>query len=88
LGLGFSLVGPLRAGGPGVSTLADLARQNRIPLSLVDSAADQPFLLVRPDQHIAARADDAADLDLDLAIGHRVPGTHAVPTTSSSASGE
>jgi 2-polyprenyl-6-methoxyphenol hydroxylase-like FAD-dependent oxidoreductase len=88
LGLGFSLVGPLRAGGPGVSTLADLARQKRIPLSLVDSAADQPFLLVRPDQHIAARADDAADLDLDLAIGHRVPGTHAVSTKSSSASGE
>ena len=84
LGLGFSLVGPMRAHGPGVATLADLARQKRIPLSLVDSPADQPFLLVRPDQHIAARADDAADLDLDLAIGHRVPGTHAVSTTSSS----
>jgi len=54
----------------------------------VDSAADQPFLLVRPDQHIAARADDAADLDLDLAIGHRVPGARAVSASSSSESGD
>jgi 2-polyprenyl-6-methoxyphenol hydroxylase-like FAD-dependent oxidoreductase len=88
LGLGFSVIGPMRARGPGVSTLADLARQKRIPLSLVDSQSDSPFLLVRPDQHIAGRADDAADLDLDLALGHRVPGSRAVSTTSTSASGD
>jgi hypothetical protein len=88
LGLGFSLVGPIRAGGPGVIALTDQAREKGIPLSLMDSAADEAFLLVRPDQHIAARANDAADIDLDLAIGYRVPGTHAVSTTSSSASGD
>jgi hypothetical protein len=28
------------------------------------------FLLVRPDQHIAWRARDAADIDTDAAAGH------------------
>jgi hypothetical protein len=28
------------------------------------------FLLVRPDQHIAARAANAAGIDLDLAAGY------------------
>jgi hypothetical protein len=28
------------------------------------------FLLVRPDQHIAWRAGDASDIDLDLVTGH------------------
>jgi 2-polyprenyl-6-methoxyphenol hydroxylase-like FAD-dependent oxidoreductase len=88
LGLGFSLVGPVQAGGGGVDSLADLARQKRIPLSIIDSQEDQPFLLVRPDQHIAARADNAADLDLDLATGHRRTSTSAVSTTRSSASGD
>ena len=34
------------------------------------------FLLVRPDQHIAWRASDAAQIDLDLVTGHlsTVPG--------------
>ena len=88
LGLGFSLVGPVRAGGPGVATLTDLARRKGIPLSLVESQANQAFLLVRPDQHIAARADDAADLDLDLATAHRDTGTQTVSTVCSSASGD
>jgi 2-polyprenyl-6-methoxyphenol hydroxylase-like FAD-dependent oxidoreductase len=88
LGLGFSVVGPVRADGPGATTLTDLARRKGIPLSLVESQASQAFLLVRPDQHIAARADYAADLDLDLATGHRGTGTQTVPTVDSSASGD
>ena len=31
---------------------------------------DREFLLVRPDQHIAWRARDAAEIDLDLVTGH------------------
>lgn len=88
LGPGFSLVGPVRAGGPGVTTLTDLARRKGIPLSLVESQANQAFLLVRPDQHIAARAEDAADLDLDLATGNRSTGIQTVSTVDSSASGD
>lgn len=88
LGQGFSLVGPVKAGGVGVATLQHLARRKRIPLALVNSETDQPFLLVRPDQHIAARANNAADIDLDRATGYRFPETHAVSTTSSSASGD
>lgn len=71
LGPGFSLVGPVSAGGPRARALTGLARRKGVPLSLVDSQADQAFLLVRPDQHIAARADDPADLDLGLATGRR-----------------
>jgi 2-polyprenyl-6-methoxyphenol hydroxylase-like FAD-dependent oxidoreductase len=88
LGLGFSLVGPVRGGGPGVATLTDLARRKGIPLSLVESRASQAFLLVRPDQHIAARADDAAALDLDLATASRGTGPQTVSTVRSSASGD
>ena len=88
LGPGFSLVGPVRAAGPGVTTLTDLARRKGIPLSLVESQAHQAFLLVRPDQHIAGRADDAADLDLDLATGNRGTGIQTVSAVDSSASGD
>ena len=88
LGLGFSLVGPVRAGGPGIATLTDLARRRGIPLSLVESQSSQAFLLVRPDQHIAGRADDAADLDLDLATGNRSTGIQTVSTVDSSAPGD
>jgi 2-polyprenyl-6-methoxyphenol hydroxylase-like FAD-dependent oxidoreductase len=88
LGLGFSLVGPVRAGSQGVAALADLARRKRVPLSLVESQDNQAFLLVRPDQHIAARADDAACLDLDLATARRGTGTQTVPAVRSPASGD
>jgi hypothetical protein len=54
----------------------------------VESQANQAFLLVRPDQHIAARAEDAADLDLDLATGNRSTSIQTVSTVDSSASGD
>ena len=77
LGPAFSLVGPVRANGRGVAELVDRAHRLGIPLSLVEpppplSASSEAgdFLLVRPDQHIADRAANAADLDLELAVGH------------------
>ena len=92
LGAGFTLVGPVRDGGPGVAELVARARRRRIPLSLVDPLPVDPlpvdplpgdplpgdprsgeFLLVRPDQHIAWRAGNAASIDLDLAAGHGSP---------------
>jgi hypothetical protein len=76
LGTGFTLVGPVH--GRNSASLAALVRHARrrgIPLSLVDAPPSYPwpaeFLLVRPDQHIAWRATDPADIDLDLVTGHR-----------------
>jgi 2-polyprenyl-6-methoxyphenol hydroxylase-like FAD-dependent oxidoreductase len=74
LATGFTLVGPVRDGGKGVAEFAERARRRRIPVSLVEPPPSDPrseeFLLVRPDQHIAWRAGNAADIDLDLATGH------------------
>jgi 2-polyprenyl-6-methoxyphenol hydroxylase-like FAD-dependent oxidoreductase len=74
LGTGFSLVGP--AGGQhqaSIGRLAGQARRRGIPLALVGAPASYPwrteFLLVRPDQHIAWRAADPSDIDLDLVTG-------------------
>ncbi len=58
------LVAPSAGNDPGVTHADGPSSPERIPLSLVESQANQAFLLVRPDQHIAARAEDAADLDL------------------------
>jgi 2-polyprenyl-6-methoxyphenol hydroxylase-like FAD-dependent oxidoreductase len=78
LGKGFSLVGPVHTDGRGVAELVARARQRGIPLSLVEPPPSlswpDEFLLVRPDQHIAGRAADAANLDLELATGHRATG--------------
>jgi 2-polyprenyl-6-methoxyphenol hydroxylase-like FAD-dependent oxidoreductase len=74
LGPGFTLLGPTRDGDPGVTALADRARRLRIPLAVVRAPPSYPwrreFLLVRPDQHIAWRADDAASIDLGLVTGN------------------
>jgi 2-polyprenyl-6-methoxyphenol hydroxylase-like FAD-dependent oxidoreductase len=73
LGTGFSLVGPVHAGDRGVADLVARARRRRIRLALTPSPPPpwpDEFLLVRPDQHIAARAADAAGIDLDLAAGY------------------
>ncbi|MGD0684990.1 MAG: FAD-dependent monooxygenase [Streptosporangiaceae bacterium] len=85
LGTGFTLVGGVRDGGPGVASLADRARRRGIPLSLVEppprsGLRRDEFLLVRPDQHIAWRAGDAADIDIDLAAGF--PGRATLTATS------
>ena len=65
-------------GGPAVADLADRARQRGIPLTVLQAPPDYPwgreFLLVRPDQHIAWRARDAAQIDLDLVTGHLITG--------------
>jgi hypothetical protein len=80
LGAGFTLLGPAGPGDPAVAVLADRARHRGIPLEVLRAPPDYPwgqeFLLVRPDQHIAWRTRDAAQIDLDLVTGHliTVPG--------------
>jgi 2-polyprenyl-6-methoxyphenol hydroxylase-like FAD-dependent oxidoreductase len=76
LGPGFTLVGPVHGrNSASLAALVQHARRRGIPLSLVDAPPSYPwpaeFLLVRPDQHIAWRATDPADIDLDLVTGHR-----------------
>ena len=74
LGAGFTLLGPAGPGDPAVAVLEDRARHRGIPLEVLRAPPDYPwgreFLLVRPDQHIAWRARDAAQIDLDLVTGH------------------
>jgi hypothetical protein len=74
LGSGFTLLGPAGAGDPAVAVLESRARHRGIPLEVLRAPPDYPwgreFLLVRPDQHIAWRARDAAQIDLDLVTGH------------------
>ncbi len=70
LGRGFTLVGPAT---PGVADRVRRARRRRIPLTLAESPPDYPwrseFLLVRPDQHIAWRAEDPVGIDIETAAG-------------------
>jgi 2-polyprenyl-6-methoxyphenol hydroxylase-like FAD-dependent oxidoreductase len=73
LGTGFTLVAPAGAGDGSVSDLSERARALRIPLTVTPAPPDYPwrdeFLLVRPDQHIAWRADAPAGIDLAAAVG-------------------
>jgi hypothetical protein len=73
LGAGFTLLGPAGEEDNGVAVLQDRARRRGIPLAVLRSPPGYPwgrdFLLVRPDQHIAWRARDAAGVDLDLVTG-------------------
>jgi 2-polyprenyl-6-methoxyphenol hydroxylase-like FAD-dependent oxidoreductase len=80
LGTGFALVGPVgpvRDRPSGVEELAARARERGIPVTACEPPEDYPwrheFLLVRPDQHIAWRAADPADIDLDVATGRSFP---------------
>jgi 2-polyprenyl-6-methoxyphenol hydroxylase-like FAD-dependent oxidoreductase len=72
LGPGLTLVGQVRR----AAALAEQAARRGIPLALLEPPPDYPwrdeFLLVRPDQHIAWRARDAGDVDLDVVIGARM----------------
>jgi hypothetical protein len=83
LGAGFTLLGPAGPGDPAVAALAGRARQRGIPLAVLEAPRDYPwgreFLLVRPDQHVAWRARDAAQIDLDLVTGHRITGDPGRP---------
>jgi 2-polyprenyl-6-methoxyphenol hydroxylase-like FAD-dependent oxidoreductase len=76
LGTGLTLVGPARREGAlnePVAALAGRARERGIPLTLCAPPPGYPwdgeFLLVRPDQHIAWRASDPDDIDLDAVTG-------------------
>jgi 2-polyprenyl-6-methoxyphenol hydroxylase-like FAD-dependent oxidoreductase len=73
LGPALTLIGPARGGSPGVAGLVGQARQRGIPLAVVQAPLSYPwrqeYLLVRPDQHIAWRAEDAAEIDLGLVTG-------------------
>jgi 2-polyprenyl-6-methoxyphenol hydroxylase-like FAD-dependent oxidoreductase len=73
LGQGFTLLCPAGSEtGPDVAALAERAADKRIPFAVVRAPACYPwaqeFLLVRPDQHIAWRASDAAAIDIEAAI--------------------
>jgi 2-polyprenyl-6-methoxyphenol hydroxylase-like FAD-dependent oxidoreductase len=86
LGLGFTLLCPqpgdardgcdARASQAAVAALRQRARDRRVPLTVLPAPPSYPwadeFLLVRPDQHIAWRAADPADIDIEAAIGHGV----------------
>jgi 2-polyprenyl-6-methoxyphenol hydroxylase-like FAD-dependent oxidoreductase len=78
LGAGFALVGPVRARPAAVAALAAEARERQMPLALVQAPATYPwreeYVLVRPDQHIAWRTSDPADIDLDIVTGRKGPG--------------
>ena len=75
LGAGLTLIGPARDGAPvrRGRPLAGQARRRGIPLTVVQAPPSYPwgqeYLLVRPDQHIAWRAQDAAEIDLDVVTG-------------------
>jgi hypothetical protein len=83
LGAGFTLLGPAGEGDPAVVALRDRARRRGIPLAVLRSPPGYPwgreFLLVRPDQHIAWRAREAAEIDLDLVTGHPTPPARTRP---------
>ena len=70
IGPDFTLVGRRTAAAGAVTRQA---RLRRIPLTTTEPPPGYPwreeFLLVRPDQHIAARATDPGDIDLALAVG-------------------
>jgi len=72
LGTGFTLVAPASAGGGDVAGFSERARALRIPLTVTVAPPEYvcgDFLLVRPDQHIAWRADSLAGIDLAAAVG-------------------
>jgi 2-polyprenyl-6-methoxyphenol hydroxylase-like FAD-dependent oxidoreductase len=75
LGPGLTLLGPADR----AISLAAQARARGTPLTLVQAPPSYPwrdeFLLVRPDQHIAWRAGDPDDIDLDLITGRARMGT-------------
>jgi hypothetical protein len=96
LGHGFTLLCPnpddAHASYPAVAALQQHARDRRIPLTILQAPPSYPwaeeFLLIRPDQHIAGRAADPADIDIEGAVGHRVDVPAAgIPRSSKGAIG-
>jgi len=89
LGTGLTLLGPVRrtaALAERVAALAGRARERGIPLTLRAPSPDYPwageFLLVRPDQHIAWRAGDPDDIDLDVVTGSATAASAATTGTT------
>ena len=79
LGPGFTLLCPPRDDGSQAAvaaapTSAPATAESRSPSSQAPPSYPWPgeFLLVRPDQHIAWRAADPADIDIEAAVGHGV----------------
>jgi 2-polyprenyl-6-methoxyphenol hydroxylase-like FAD-dependent oxidoreductase len=74
LGTGFTLLGPAGRG----ERIAASARAQGIPLTVAEPPAGYrwrgQYLLVRPDQHVAWRAADPDDIDLDVVTGCSMPG--------------
>jgi 2-polyprenyl-6-methoxyphenol hydroxylase-like FAD-dependent oxidoreductase len=81
LGPGFTLVGPAGSAAAAVADLVRRAARRAIPLTVAEPPPGYPwreeFLLVRPDQHIAWRADDPAGLDIETAAGFNLTGSRA-----------
>jgi len=84
LGAGITVVGPIDRAPQQIAALERQAAELGVPLEVVAtpsaySWADD-FLLVRPDQHIAARATEPSGLDLAAAVGHSSAGaSHSIP---------
>jgi 2-polyprenyl-6-methoxyphenol hydroxylase-like FAD-dependent oxidoreductase len=76
LGRGFTLLGPAGADDERVAKFTERAVELRVPVTVTLPPPSYPwgdeFLLVRPDQHIAWRADDPAGIDLGMAAGRIV----------------
>jgi 2-polyprenyl-6-methoxyphenol hydroxylase-like FAD-dependent oxidoreductase len=74
LGTGFTLLGPAGRG----ARLAARAGARGIPLTAAEPPPGYPwrgqYLLVRPDQHVAWRASDPDDIDLDAITGREPAG--------------
>jgi 2-polyprenyl-6-methoxyphenol hydroxylase-like FAD-dependent oxidoreductase len=84
LGTGLTLLGPVRrpaSQADRAAALASQARERGIPLTLCEPPPGYPwageFLLVRPDQHLAWRASDPDDIDLDVVTGLATTGTRS-----------
>jgi hypothetical protein len=73
LGRAFTLLRPAHRAVSLAGPLEQLARARGIPLTVAQAPPGYPgrddFLLIRPDQHIAWRAADPRDIDLDLVTG-------------------
>jgi 2-polyprenyl-6-methoxyphenol hydroxylase-like FAD-dependent oxidoreductase len=76
LGRGMTVLGPLHRAQHEIAELERRAAVLGIPLRIVESPSHYPwadeFLLIRPDQHIAGRAESPRGLDLTTAVGRKV----------------
>jgi len=73
LGRGFTLLGPAGADDERIAKFTERAVELGVRVTVTQAPPSYPwgdeFLLVRPDQHIAWRADDPVGIDLETAAG-------------------